>query len=118
MQDYDAFAASQIRVFAGLIGFVFLFFFMKRWNRVWKGLRDKKGMLFTGIGSVFGPFLGVSFSLLAVQNTSTGIAATIMSIVPVIIIPASVFVFKEKVSFKEVIGAILAVGGVALLFLE
>jgi len=118
MQDYDAFAASQIRVFAGLIGFIFLFFFMKRWNRVWKGLRDKKGMLFTGIGSVFGPFLGVSFSLLAVQNTSTGIAATIMSIVPVLIIPAAVLVFKEKVNLKEVIGAMLAVGGVALLFLE
>lgn len=118
MQDYDAFAASQIRVFAGLIGFIFLFFFMKRWNRVWKGMRDKKGMLFTGIGSVFGPFLGVSFSLLAVQNTSTGIAATIMSIVPVLIIPAAVLVFKEKVTLKEVIGATLAVGGVALLFLE
>ncbi len=118
MQDYDAFAASQIRVFAGLIGFILLFFFMKRWNRVWKGIRDKKGMLFTGIGSVFGPFLGVSFSLLAVQNTSTGIAATIMSIVPVLIIPAAVLVFKEKVNLKEVLGAMLAVGGVALLFLE
>lgn len=118
MQDYDAFAASQIRVFAGLIGFIFLFFFMRRWNRVWKGIRDKKGMLFTGIGSVFGPFLGVSFSLLAIQNTSTGIAATIMSIVPVLIIPAAVLFFKEKVNLKEVIGAMLAVGGVALLFLE
>ena len=75
-------------------------------------------MLFTGIGSVFGPFLGVSFSLLAVQNTSTGIAATIMSIVPVIIIPAAVLVFKEKINLKEVLGAMLAVGGVALLFLE
>lgn len=118
MQDYNAFAASQIRVFAGLIGFIILFFFMRRWNRVWKGIRNKKGMLFTGIGSVFGPFLGVSFSLLAVQNTSTGIAATIMSIVPVLIIPAAVLVFKEKINLKEVLGAMLAVGGVALLFLE
>lgn len=118
MRDYDAFAASQIRVFAGLIGFIILFFIMKRWNRVWKGVRNKKGMLFTGIGSVFGPFLGVSFSLLAVQNTSTGIAATIMSIVPVLIIPAAVLFFKEKINLKEVLGAMLAVGGVALLFLE
>ncbi len=118
MKDYDAFAASQIRVFAGFIGFIILFFIMKRWNRVWKAVRNKKGMLFTGIGSVFGPFLGVSFSLLAIQNTGTGVAATIMSIVPVLIIPAAVIVFKEKVNLKEILGAMLAVGGVALLFLE
>lgn len=118
MRDYDAFAASQIRVFAGFVSFIVLFFVMKRWNRVWKGVRNGKGMLFTSIGSVFGPFLGVSFSLLAVQNTSTGVAATIMSIVPVLIIPAAVLFFKEKVNLKEVLGALLAVGGVALLFLE
>lgn len=118
MKDYDAFAASQIRVFAGFISFIVLFFVMNRWNKVWQAVRNKKGMLFTGIGSVFGPFLGVSFSLLAVQNTSTGIAATIMSIVPVLIIPAAVLFFKEKVNLKEVLGALLAVGGVALLFLE
>jgi drug/metabolite transporter (DMT)-like permease len=85
---------------------------------VWKGIRNKKGMLFTGIGSIFGPFLGVSFSLLAVQNTDTGIAATIMAIVPVLIIPPAVLIFKEKVNLKEIMGAMLAVGGVALLFLE
>ena len=118
MGDYDAFAASQIRVLAGLVGFTLIFIFMNKWNKVWTGIRNKKGMLFTGIGSVFGPFLGVSFSLLAVQNTNTGIAATIMSIVPVLIIPPAILIFKEKVNLKEVIGAMIAVGGVALLFLE
>lgn len=96
MGDYDAFAASQIRVLAGLVGFTLIFIFMNKWNKVWTGIRNKKGMLFTGIGSVFGPFLGVSFSLLAVQNTNTGIAATIMSIVPVLIIPPAILIFKEK----------------------
>ncbi len=118
MKDYDAFAASQIRVLAGLVGFTLIFIFMNKWNKVWTGIRNKKGLLFTGIGSVFGPFLGVSFSLLAVQNTNTGIAATIMSIVPVLIIPPAILIFKEKVNLKEIIGAMIAVGGVALLFLE
>jgi drug/metabolite transporter (DMT)-like permease len=118
MKDYDAFAASQIRVLAGLISFTAIFFFMRRWQRVWEAFRNLKGMLFTSLGSVFGPFLGVSFSLLAVQHTATGIAATIMSIVPILLIPPAIILFKEKVTLREILGSFIAVGGVALLFLE
>ncbi|MBN2173904.1 MAG: DMT family transporter [Bacteroidales bacterium] len=118
MKDYNAFAASQIRVLAGLVGFTIIFFIMRRWGRVWKGLKNRKGMLFTGLGSVFGPFLGVSFSLLAVQHTDTGVAATIMSIVPILLILPAVFLFREKVNIREIIGSFIAVGGVALLFME
>jgi drug/metabolite transporter (DMT)-like permease len=118
MGDYDAFAASQIRVLAGLVGFTLIFFFMRKWNRVKKGLTHKKGIGFTVLGSVFGPFLGVSFSLLAIQYTNTGVASTIMSIVPVLIIPPAILFFREKINLKEVIGAALAVGGVGILFLR
>jgi drug/metabolite transporter (DMT)-like permease len=118
MKDYNAFAASQIRVLAGLIGFTILFFVLKKWKNVAIGLKNKKGMMFTGIGSIFGPFLGVAFSLTAIQYTNTGVVATIMSIVPVLIIPPAIFIFKEKVNLKEILGAVLAVGGVALLFLS
>jgi drug/metabolite transporter (DMT)-like permease len=70
------------------------------------------------LGSAFGPFLGVSFSLVAIQHTNTGVAATIMAIVPVLIIPPSVLLFRQKVTAVEVLGAVVAVGGVALLFLK
>jgi len=70
-----------------------------------------------GLGSVFGPFLGVSFSLYAVQHANTGIASTIMAIVPVLIIPASVLFLHQKVTLKDVIGAAISVCGVALFFL-
>lgn len=118
MGDYDAFAASQIRVLAGLIGFTFIFIFMRKWDRVIKSFSNKKGLMFTVIGSIFGPFLGVSFSLMAIQYTNTGVAATIMSIVPVLIIPPAILFFKERINVKEIVGAALAVGGVGLLFLS
>ena len=118
MKDYDAFAASQIRVFAGLIGFTIIFIFMRRWPRLKAGIKNRKGMMFVLLGSIFGPFLGVSFSLLAVQNTSTGIAATIMAIVPILLIVPAVVIFKEKIGLREIAGSFIAVGGVALLFLE
>ena len=69
------------------------------------------------VGSFFGPFLGVSFSLIAIQHTSTGIAATLMSVVPVLIILPAIFIYKQKVSIKEIIGAVLSVCGVALFFI-
>jgi drug/metabolite transporter (DMT)-like permease len=61
--------------------------------------------------------LGVSFSLLAVQHAATGIVSTITSISPILIIPASIMIFKEKVLPKEIIGALITLVGVALLFI-
>lgn len=117
MGDYDAFSASQIRVLTGMAGFTILFFFMRRWPKVWEAMKHKSAMKRITLGAFFGPFLGVSFSLLAVQNTQAGIAATLMAIVPVLIIPPSIFLFKEKVNWKEIIGAAITVGGIALFFL-
>lgn len=68
------------------------------------------------IGSFFGPFVGVSLSLYAVQHTQVGIAATIIALVPIFIIPPSMIFKKEKIGPRDVIGALLAVGGSALLF--
>lgn len=117
MRGYDAFASAQIRVLAGIAGFVILFAFWKVWKTAYKALSNRKAMIQLSVGAFFGPFLGVSFSLLAVQLTTTGIASTIMAMVPVLIIPPAFLIFKEKVTFKEILGAMLAVGGVALFFL-
>lgn len=117
MQDFDPFAATQIRVITGFIGFAILFIFMRRWKKVFEAVKNKKAMARLGIGAFFGPFLGVSFSLLSVKYTTTGVASTIMAIVPVLIIPPAVIFFKEKITIKEVIGSLIAVGGVALFFL-
>ncbi|MFO7829398.1 MAG: DMT family transporter [Bacteroidales bacterium] len=117
MQDMDPFAATQIRVMTGFTGFSILFIFLKRWKKVFEALKNKKAMSRVGVGAFFGPFLGVSFSLLAVSYTTTGVASTIMAIVPVLIIPPAVLFFKEKITIKEIIGSIIAVGGVALFFM-
>ncbi len=117
MKDYNPFAATQIRVIAGTIGFVALIAFLNRWKNLGNALKNPKAMTSISIGSFFGPFLGVSFSLIAIQHTSTGIAATLMSIVPVLIILPAVFIYKQKVSTKEIIGAFLSVAGVALFFI-
>jgi drug/metabolite transporter (DMT)-like permease len=117
MEGYDPFAATQIRVITGFIGFMAIFSILGRWNRLVPAIKNMPAMKSLTIGAFFGPFLGVSFSLLAVRYTSSGIAATIMSIVPVLIIPFSIFMFREKITPREILGAFIAIGGVALFFL-
>jgi len=116
MGEYNAFSATQIRIFAGLIGFTILLFYLKGWGRLMASFKDIPAMRTSAAGSVLGPFLGVYLSLLAIQNTSTGIASTIIMIVPVLIIPFSILLFKEKINLREIIGAIIAVAGTAIMF--
>jgi drug/metabolite transporter (DMT)-like permease len=118
MQDYNVFAATQIRIITGCIGFIILISLIKRWPKVKQAVSDKISMKFIVIGSIFGPFLGVYVSLLAVKYTTVGIASTIMAIIPVLIIPPAILLYKEKVTLKEVIGAFIALGGIVLFFIN
>ncbi len=118
MQEFDPFAATQIRVFAGIIGFAVVFTATGWWPRVSAGLRQPTAMLWTGLGAFFGPFLGVSLSLLAIQNARAGVAATIMALPPVLVIPVVFFIKKERVSPRAILGAVVAVSGTAVLFLS
>lgn len=117
MGSYNAFSATQIRIIAGIAGFLVIYAIGNHWGILPKAFKDKKGMKFITLGAFFGPFLGVSLSLIAIQNTEAAIASTIMSIMPVLIIPVSILVFKEKIKMKELIGAVVTVAGVMILFL-
>ena len=117
MQQYNPFAATQIRIMVGIIGLVILITILGKWKAVQAALVNRKAMINISVGSFFGPFLGVSFSLVAIRHTSTGVASTIMALVPIFIIPPSVWLFKHKVTTREIIGTIVSLGGVALFFL-
>jgi len=117
VKDYDPFAATQIRILAGIAGFAVLVTVMGRWKNIRSALSNREGMKSLSLGSFFGPFLGVSFSLVAVKFTEAGIASTIMAMVPIFIIAPAVILYKEKVTLAEIIGAIVSVGGVALFFM-
>ncbi|MDY0200923.1 MAG: DMT family transporter [Bacteroidales bacterium] len=117
MGDYDVFSAVQIRAIAGIIGFALIFTFSGRWKKLAASLKNRKAMARISIGAIFGPFLGVSFSLWAIKFTTTGVASALMSIVPVLIIPFSIYILKEKFKTKEFIGAVIAILGVFMFFL-
>jgi drug/metabolite transporter (DMT)-like permease len=115
--EMDPFGATQIRTLAGMFGFAVVFSVARRWRLLGRALRNRPAMNGVALGAVFGPFLGVTLGLYAVQHTSVGIASTIIALVPVLIIVPSVIIFRERVTVREVVGAVIAVCGVALLML-
>jgi drug/metabolite transporter (DMT)-like permease len=117
MADYNVFAATQVRVIAGFAGYALLFCFLSWWPNVRTGIRDRKALGFAALGAFFGPFLAVSLSLVAVRETAAGVAASIMALTPVLIIPLVIVLRREKVGIGGLFGALVAVAGVALLFL-
>lgn len=117
MGNYSPFAATQIRIIAGFISFVALFIYLNKWEDLKKAIVDKKAMILISLGSIFGPFLGVSLQLISLQHTTAGIASTITSIMPITILPFSVLIFKERLKPKEILGALISVVGVGILFL-
>lgn len=110
------FEASAVRIAAGILGFVIVLSFSRWWPRTLAALRDGRAMGLCLVGAFFGPFLGVAGSLAAVRWTDAGTASTLMAIVPVLMIPVSVLAFRERVGLRAVLGALVAVGGVACMF--
>ncbi|OLS03806.1 EamA-like transporter family protein [Tissierella creatinophila DSM 6911] len=117
MNGYNAFASTQIRIISGFFSFVILFLFLNRWSDLKEALKDKRAMILIAVGAILGPFLGVSLQLISLQYTTAGVSATIISIMPIIIIPFSIIIYKEKITAKEILGAVLSVLGVGVLFL-
>ncbi|MDD5503488.1 MAG: DMT family transporter [Candidatus Thermoplasmatota archaeon] len=84
---------------------------------LFESFRDRKAVLQTFIGAVLGPFLGIWLSMVAISSTATGIAATLMSLMPVLVIPILWIFYRQKTGWKGILGAIIAVSGVAIIFL-
>jgi drug/metabolite transporter (DMT)-like permease len=80
--------------------------------------RDRRAFAAMMGGAFFGPFLGIWLSMIAIQLSRLGIASTLMALPPVILIPVEYFVYRQPVSWRSVLGTILAFVGVALIFLS
>ncbi len=111
------FSANFYRCIAGIIGFTLLLYFRGKMGDLRDAIHDCKGMAVATATTIFGPFVGVGFSLMAVQYTAAGIASTLMAMTPIIILLPSYWLFHEKITWRAVLGAIISVVGVSLFFL-
>jgi len=114
--DFPPISANLIRASAGVAALLLYFTATGQLRRTLGALRDGRATAFIGLGAVTGPVLGVVLSLIAIAKTSMGVAATLMSLSPIILLPVSHFVFKEKVGGHAILGTLLALAGAAALF--
>jgi drug/metabolite transporter (DMT)-like permease len=112
------FSANFLRCIAGIIGFSLLLYFREGLQPLRHALHDGKGMAVATATTIFGPFVGVGFSLMAVQYTNAGIASTLMALTPIIIILPSYWLFHQPFTWRSVVGAVISVLGVSLFFLN
>ena len=117
MEQMLPFASTMIRAVVGALGFLALIALHKDLPRLRSAVRDRVGMRYALIMTVFGPVLGVSLSLMAVQYTSAGIASTLMALTPVFILFPYAFIYKQRIKFRELLGVLISMTGVALFFL-
>ncbi|MGA7722462.1 MAG: DMT family transporter [Ignavibacteriaceae bacterium] len=117
--EINGFVATFIRIAGSIIILLPIVLLTHRYkNPVLIFSRDLKALRSTVLGTILGPYLGVTFSLIAVEHTKVGIAATLMSTMPIIMLPIARYVYKEKLNWQAVTGAFLAVAGVSILFLK
>lgn len=117
--EINGFVAAFIRISSAVIFIYPLFLLAKRIKNPFSVFKNNKAaLIYTMIGSFIGPFLGITFSLISISHTKVGIASTLMSTVPIIMLPMVRFYYKEKLTWVSILGAFLAVGGIALLFLR
>ncbi|UCG30153.1 MAG: DMT family transporter [candidate division WOR-3 bacterium] len=115
--NYSALSGNIIRVFVAACLLWIITLVRGRVPQTLIKLSDRKGAAAMIGGAFFGPFLGVWLSLVAVQNTYVGIASTLIALPPVFLIPLSHWIFKERISIGAILGTVLAMIGVALIFL-
>ena len=117
--EFSPFQANAIRMIAAVL-FTWAWTLMDgKAGATITALREKPRVIgLIALGALVGPLLGVSSSLLAVQHAEIGVASTLMALPPVLVLPISYFVFKEKVGWQAVAGTALAIVGLAVLFLS
>lgn len=116
--ELNGFVAAFIRLSSAVLIFFPVVLFIRRYKnpiRLYK--KNIPALKATVIGTILGPVLGITCSLIAIANTKIGIASTLMSLMPVIMLPIARYYYKEKLSFRAIAGAIIAVIGVTVLFM-
>lgn len=117
VEGYLPFASNMIRCVAGFACFTAWLILSGHADRMRQSLSDHKGLLAMLCAVVSGPFVGVGFSLMAVQYTAAGIASTLMALTPILILLPSRWLFGQPITLKGVVGALISVVGVSLFFL-
>ena len=111
-------SATLMRLLFGALFIWILVLVARRLPQLVSAARDRGAMMNTVAASFVGPYLGITLSMVAVTLTATGIAQTLLSLMPIMIIPIVWILHRQRTSWRGIAGAAVAVLGVAIIFLS
>jgi drug/metabolite transporter (DMT)-like permease len=116
--DINGFVATLIRLVSAVIIIFPIVTYLKKYRNPFTVFRnDSRSLKLTLTGTILGPVLGITASLVAIANAKIGIASTLMSTMPIIMLPIVKYYYKESLGWWAITGAFIAVVGIAILFL-
>jgi drug/metabolite transporter (DMT)-like permease len=110
-------SATLMRLIFGAVSVWVVLLLARKLPALHQAIKDREGISHTAAGAFIGPFLGVTLSMVAVTYSQAGVAQTLMSLMPVLIIPTVWIRYRQRTSWRGILGAGIAVIGVAILFL-
>jgi drug/metabolite transporter (DMT)-like permease len=116
--EFSAISATLVRVGVASLLLALLNFFQGDLRGPLAAMKDGRALLQITAGSLTGPVLGVTLSLVAIAHAHIGVASTLMSLTPVMLLPVSHFLFRERITSRAIIGTLVALFGVVMLFLS
>ena len=116
--DYPSISGTLIRILTAMAFIWLITIFMRQTRQTLQSVFSNFKLVRNIFGgSVVGPFIGVWLSQIAIQRTYIGIASTLMALTPIFMLPIAKWYYKEEVSSRAVFGTVVALIGVAIIFL-
>ncbi len=92
--------------------------FTGAWLEWARPMRNPRNLGAITVAAIIGGFLGTWLSVAALKYTEAAVATTLNSTSPLFVLPIAALWMKERITLNAVIGATIAVGGVAVYFLS
>ena len=116
VEDIPSMDATFMRQVWAIAGFAFMGLVTAKMLPWVKPLSDPRLIKPLIIAAFIGAFLGTWLSIFALKSTYVTVATVLNSTSPLFILPLAVWVLKEQVSVRAVLGAVVALVGVAIYF--
>lgn len=116
--NFSPFQGNSIRMLAALLALIVMMVAQKQTQHTFRVLRGNGfAVRLLALAAIVGPVLAVSLSLLSVQHIEVGVASVLTSLAPIFMLPIGHFYYRERLGWQAVAGTLLAMVGVAILFL-
>jgi len=110
LQSSDALTGAFVRIIISIVIFGFLFILLLPFNSF-----QTEAILYHGIAGIFGGFIAMTVSLIAIKKVGVAVSSTVMASQSLFSFFGAIIVLGETATIPIVVGTILVVLGVSVL---